>query len=127
MRKFVQNAGIAERVEEKVQISSREYKLLIAQRNTLHNSVYMTRRCFLWHNQYFQLDFYRPPCPKRCEDFIILETYTAKTDDLELPDFLEVEKEITMDKAYSMFNLSKKNESDEFVQSTNGTDAFDQI
>ena len=38
---------------------------------------------------------------------MILETYTTNQgNDLPLPDFLEIEKEITNDKDYSMYNLS---------------------
>jgi len=38
----------------------------------------------------------------------MLETYTSlKGDDFHLPDFLDVEKEVTDDPAYSMYNLSK--------------------
>ncbi|CAD5121045.1 DgyrCDS9586 [Dimorphilus gyrociliatus] len=118
IRKSVVNADLVEIVESKVQISSREYKLLIAQRDNSHYTVYKKRRCFLWGNQYFQLDFYQPPCPAKCDDLIILETYTAKSDNLDLPYFLEVEKEITTDKAYSMYNLSKKSDSS-FENKTN--------
>jgi len=40
---------------------------------------------------------------------VILETYTTlKGDDLHLPDYLEVIKEVTDNPSYSMFNLSKK-------------------
>lgn len=38
---------------------------------------------------------------------MLLETYTTKTGtDLELPDFMEIAKEVTSDSTYSMFNLS---------------------
>ena len=44
-----------------------------------------------------------------CKGLILLETYTTKVgEDLKLPDFLEVEKEVTDDPSYSMFNLSLK-------------------
>lgn len=42
----------------------------------------------------------------------ILETYTAKTDTIPLPDFLEIEREITKDKSYSMHTLSRKESAD---------------
>ena len=43
----------------------------------------------------------------RCKDLIILETFTTKEgDDLVLPDFVEVVKEVTDDKEYSMYNLA---------------------
>lgn len=40
---------------------------------------------------------------------MLLETYTAlKGDDLPLPDFLEIEREVTGLTEYSMYNLSLK-------------------
>ena len=49
-------------------------------------------------NQYF-----------RCEGLILLETYTtAKGEDLKLPSFLDIAKEVTDDTGYSMYNLSKR-------------------
>ena len=48
------------------------------------------------------------PCC-RCKGLILLETYTTlEGGALKLPDFLTVEKEVTGDPAYSMFNLSFK-------------------
>lgn len=45
----------------------------------------------------------------RCKGLIILETYTTmKGDELKLPDFLDVVKEVTADRSYSMYNLSRK-------------------
>ena len=48
----------------------------------------------------------------RCKGLIILETYTSSNNNVEeaqlLPDFLNVEKEITEDLEYSMYNLCIK-------------------
>ena len=45
----------------------------------------------------------------RCKGLRILETYTTiKQGDLELPDFLDIAKEVTGDPSYSMFHLSLK-------------------
>jgi len=45
----------------------------------------------------------------RCHGVIILETYTtSKSNDLVLPDFLQIIKEVTDDPYYSMYNLSKR-------------------
>ncbi|KAK2189748.1 hypothetical protein NP493_98g04011 [Ridgeia piscesae] len=98
-----------ERPELKMQISAREYKLLLAQRDKDHHTVYKKRRCFLWNNQYFQLDIYDEPCVPRCEGLLLLETYTThlKKDDLQLPTFLEIEREVTHERQYSMYNLTK--------------------
>lgn len=47
--------------------------------------------------------------PLRCKGLLLLETYTTKVgDNLELPDFLDIAKEVTGDPLYSMFHLSLK-------------------
>ncbi|CAH1797770.1 unnamed protein product [Owenia fusiformis] len=98
-----------QKVETKMNISKREYQLLLAQRDLKHFTIYKKRRCFLWNNQYFQMDIYQDPCHPRAKGIIILETYTTLHDDkLKLPDFLDITREITVDTQYSMFNLSLK-------------------
>lgn len=95
--------------ELKMQVTARKYQLLLAQKDSAHYTVNTTRRCFLWNNQYFQLDVYEEPCPPRIKGLILLETYTSnRAEDFELPPFLEVRCEVTGDLDYSMFNLSKK-------------------
>ena len=45
-----------------------------------------------------------------------------KGEELKLPDFLDIVKEVTVDRSYSMFNLSCKNSSvGEKKEPTNGT------
>ena len=45
----------------------------------------------------------------RCEGLILLETYTTmKGEDLKLPTFLDIDKEVTDDRSFSMYNLSKR-------------------
>lgn len=49
----------------------------------------------------------------RCKGLILLETYTALGDDQlakTLPEFLQIEREVTGNPDYSMFNLSLKEE-----------------
>ncbi|XP_064612179.1 TRPL translocation defect protein 14-like [Liolophura sinensis] len=100
-------------VELKMNVTGRDYQMLLAQKDDRHYSIYKKRRCFLWNNQYFQLDLYEEPCHPRCKGLLLLETYTTlKGDALQLPSFLEVKKEVTNDPAYSMFNLSLKEDSD---------------
>ncbi|KAJ7377321.1 TRPL translocation defect protein 14, partial [Desmophyllum pertusum] len=83
--------------------------ILCSQLDHTRHSVYKTRRCFLWKNQYYQLDIYNEPCHPRCKGLLILETYTTKFgDDMERPDFLDIAKEVTGDPFYSMFSLSLK-------------------
>jgi len=37
-------------------------QMLLAQKDTSRLTITKKRRCFLWNNQYFQLDIYQEPC-----------------------------------------------------------------
>ncbi|GAB6029835.1 TRPL translocation defect protein 14 [Chamberlinius hualienensis] len=100
-------------IEVKTQITSREFQNLLAQCDEHHYTIYKRRRCFLWNNQYFQLDIYKEPCHPRCKGLMLLETYTTIVGEelaSKIPNFLTVEKEVTNDPAFSMYNLSLKDE-----------------
>ena len=80
-------------IEVKTPLNHRDYSNLISQEDPNHFLIYKTRRCFLWENQYFQLDIYREPSHDRCKGLMLLETYTTKMgEDLQrrLPPFLNV-------------------------------------
>nr|CAH0100669.1 unnamed protein product [Daphnia galeata] len=101
-------------VEIKTQITSRDYTNMLEQRDPFHLTILKKRRCFLYHNQYFQLDIYKEPCHPRCHGLVLLETYTTQS--LEefqankLPDFLDIVNNVTGDPTHSMYNLSLKEE-----------------
>ncbi|XP_046576813.1 TRPL translocation defect protein 14-like [Haliotis rubra] len=97
-------------VELRMPISAKDYEILLAQRDDKHATVYKKRHCFLYQNQYFQLDVYDEPCPEKCRGLILLETYTTSAGRLDVPKFLKIEKEVTDDPMFSMFNLSLKDE-----------------
>ena len=71
-----------------------------------HRTIYQRRRCFIWNNRYYRLDIYEEPCEPSCKGLILLSTRSIE--DITLPDFLDIEKEVTNDDNYSMFSLSKK-------------------
>lgn len=96
-------------IEVKTQLTQRDYLNMVSQRDEAHFPIFKKRRCFLYQNQYFQLDIYREPCHPRCKGLMILETYTSlKDEELQnkLPPFLNIDCEITGNPDYSMFNLS---------------------
>jgi len=100
-------------VEVKTQITSRDYSNMLEQRDPLHLTIYKKRRCFLYNNQYFQLDIYKEPCHPRCQGLMFLETYTTQSlEELhsKLPDFLNIVSDVTGDPTHSMYNLSLKDE-----------------
>jgi len=98
-----------ERVETRMQISQREYEALKKHVDPLRFTTKKRRRCFLHGQIYFQLDIYKPPIPRRMNMLMILETYTIdETPNFMpmLPPFVKIEKEITSDPQYSLYNLS---------------------
>jgi len=103
----IRNKEDAQTVETRTQIDKREYSMLSKTIDTSHYTIYKVRRCFEWRHQYFQLDMYEEPCKPSCRGLTILTTYCMDKD-LVLPNFIQLEKEITDDPDYSMFNLSKK-------------------
>lgn len=64
------------------------------------------RYCFLWNNQYFELDIFHEP--KRVGHLCILEIeLTEENDAVEVPRFLSVVKEITGDIKFSNSELAR--------------------
>ncbi|XP_055328009.1 TRPL translocation defect protein 14-like isoform X2 [Paramacrobiotus metropolitanus] len=108
VRRLVTTGDKHEHIEQRTQLTERDYFMLLAQRDPSHYRLYKKRRCFLWNNQYFQLDIYTEKNPSKIRGLKILETYTARTEAIPLPEFLDIEAEITADKTYSMYNLSRK-------------------
>ncbi len=79
--------------------------MLLKTIDTSHYTIYKLRRCFEWRHRYYQLDIYEEPCNPCCRGLAILTTH-CMDQDLLLPNFIEIQKEITDDPFYSMFNLS---------------------
>ncbi len=87
-------------------------KILTKTIDQSHWTIYQRRRCFIWHRRYYRIDMFEEPCNPACRGLIIMSTRAMdKNDELVLPPFLNVEKEITSDSNYSMFNLSLKTKS----------------
>jgi len=92
-------------VETRTNISRQIYDQLLSQADRDSNvTIEKTRRCFVWNTQYYQLDIYTSPHA----GLMLLETYTMLApEQLDLPDFLTIEQNVTGNPNYSMFNLSK--------------------
>ncbi|VDM61568.1 unnamed protein product [Angiostrongylus costaricensis] len=95
-------------------ITFREYKRYQTMKDKTRASLHKQRRCFMVGNQYFNLDIYTviPPSAISLQldnRLIFLETYTTIPvgQSVQLPDFLEIEKEVTGQLAYSMYSMSK--------------------
>lgn len=115
-------------IEVKTQITHRDYINLLTQKDDAHFTIYKQRRCFLVNNQYFQLDIYQQPSHPRCKGLMLLETYSTLDEQSlldSLPQFLDIEKEVTGNPDYSMYNLSLREDwktSKKFWSSTGSLD-----
>ena len=61
------------------------------------------RYCFVYNNQYFELDVY----PDWDNEAILEIELTEETEDVDLPDWISVIKEVTNDPNYKNANLAK--------------------
>jgi len=91
-------------IEVEYKISQDEYIVLLDEADYRYRPIIKTRRCFLWKNQYFELDIFKD----LKENLIILE---IEVDDIltpiELPPFLNVLEEVTNNPSYSNKELAK--------------------
>jgi CYTH domain-containing protein/predicted ATPase len=92
-----------ERIELQRPISGRDYVGLLTQADPARRTIRKRRRCFLWQNQYFELDRFEEPCP----GLLLLEAELEERGQaVALPPFLDVEREVTGEMAYSNFALA---------------------
>ena len=96
-----------QRIEIERQIRGREYLSLLCRADPERLPIRKTRRCFLWQERYFELDVFEPPHA----GLAVLEIELEHLDDeVVLPPFLEVEREVTSDPSYSNASLARRAE-----------------
>ena len=93
------------RIEDEMVIYHAEYSAHLLHRDKSRWIVRKKRCCFVWNEQYLELDhFTNPRFP-----FLKLECeLTRSNQEVVIPPFLKVIKEVTGDPAYSNFMLAKK-------------------
>lgn len=85
-------------------ISENQYNELICEANPTKRTVVKRRCCFLWKNQYFELDEFVEPRLEHC----LLEIEDAETADaVKMPPFVNVVKDVTGDPTYSNSNIAR--------------------
>lgn len=88
-------------------ISASEYLHRKSLRDPSTQRIRKHRYYFVYKNQYFELDVFIEP--KRIQGLCLLEIeLTEKNEHLELPPFLDIEKEVTDDPAFSNFEIARK-------------------
>jgi len=95
--------AFGERAEVEKRISMKEYVDYLTEADTSLNSIHKTRYCFLYKNQYFEMDFY-----PFSEDKAIVEIELNNINQaIEMPPFINVIKEVTNDNLYKNYSLAQ--------------------
>lgn len=91
--------------ERECQISEKRYRELLQEANPAKRTIVKHRTCFLWKNQYFELDRFLEP---RLEHQL-LEIEDAECDAaVKFPPFIHKIKDVTGDEAYYNSNIAKR-------------------
>lgn len=94
-------------IEKERMISDKNFLYLLESRDIKRHIIKKTRTCFIWKNKYYELDQFINPFP----GLHVLEAELESDDEtLDLPPFLNIEKEVTDDLNYSNYNLAKINQ-----------------
>lgn len=92
------------RIERERLIPHQTYELLLEEADTDRRPIEKKRTCFVWRNQYFELDDFSPMGNNAC----LLEIeLTEENQEVVLPDFVTVIREVTGDPAYSNAQLAR--------------------
>ena len=97
------DAGGIRRIEEERRITKEEYETLLADAEVGRGTVKKDRYCIVYKDKYFELDVY-----PIWRDRALLEIELSREDEeFELPDFLDVIREVTPEDEYKNYNIAK--------------------
>ncbi|MDA2936043.1 AAA family ATPase [Patescibacteria group bacterium AH-259-L05] len=104
---FTEKTRVSSRTRQETEriISAREYLEFLKQKDTHRKTIVKKRYSFAYKHQYFQLDIFVSP-----QKLIILEVeLTEEQDQLLLPSFLTIIKEVTEDERYCNASIAAGN------------------
>ena len=91
------------RIEFEKKISIKEYMQLSLEADTSLHQIIKKRYCFIYENQYFELDIY----PFSTTHAILEIELTGLTREVKLPEFIKKVKDVTLDSRYKNYTLAK--------------------
>lgn len=105
-KKFPTGSPIS-RIEIEKRIDTQEYWEKLKDANLELDPIKKLRVCFLWKNQYFELDFFQEP--ERIRGLTLLEIeLTEENDEVSIPDWLGEVIEVSEDPKYKNKNLARR-------------------
>lgn len=99
-----QNQDRGRRIEREKKISERQYVELFSETDTAKHQIVKDRYCFLYKNQYFELDIY----PFDNKNAILEIELKDINDSIELPPFIDIIKEVTDDIKYKNSSIADR-------------------
>ena len=90
------------RIEVEDRLSQEEYLKLLMEADTTRHQIRKTRYCLTYEGQYFEIDIY----PFWKEQAIVEIELLSEQDEIKMPEFLKVIKEVTNDDAYKNSSLA---------------------
>lgn len=97
------NISNTTREEVEKRITEKEYLNLLSNANTSLHQIKKTRYCIMHNNIYYEIDVY-----PFSNDVAICEVELSnENDSIPFPDYIEIIKEVTNDKRFSNYNISK--------------------
>ncbi len=91
------------RIITEKRLTEREYAALLEEANTSVHQIHKTRYCLTHENQYLEIDIY----PFWSDKAIVEIELMQKDEEVRMPDFLKVIKEVTDSIEYKNFSLAK--------------------
>jgi len=103
------NASNLERSESETLISRDEYNTLLLDQDPERNTIFKTRHYFIWNNRQYELDEFRVLYRNIYNGLKILEVeIDDPSEQIEIPPFISIEREITGDPTYSNWTLATR-------------------
>lgn len=98
---------VGKRYEKERPITGKEYCEELAHADPGRVPIKKDRICFLWKNQYFELDIIKSP-GKHAGKILLEIELTEDNEDVKLPSFIKILKEVTDDPNYNNSSLALK-------------------
>ncbi len=91
--------------EQERRINEKQYKELLQEYNPEKRTVVKKRHCFVWENQYFELDEFVEP---KMEHMMLEIEDAERPEDVKFPPFVRVISDVTGNPKYFNSNIAKK-------------------
>ena len=98
------NISNIKRIELEKRLTQDEYLDLLMEEDTNLKTIHKSRYCLSTNNQYFEIDIF----PEWDKQAIMEIELSSEDDEVNIPDFIKILKEVTNDESYKNYNMAKK-------------------